>query len=205
MTIGPTICPNANTIVKALMPCAQRGDGKLCRTKAVVDATADRNVAPNSTPDTNADERRVEKHRHHRGEREQAIEHRERLPAAHAIEEPRPQPRRYDRREPEYDIERRHRRRAHPAIAQQRDDERHVADIPDAEKEVSAKHARVARPCGTGGGRVWRGLRGRPERGLRARHVRCGARRRRRPPTATRKPPPARTTPTASHAIRLVC
>ena len=51
---GPAICPNAKTVVNALIPFAQPSGGRLWRTKAVVDATADRNVAPNSTPDANA-------------------------------------------------------------------------------------------------------------------------------------------------------
>ena len=50
-TVGPTIWPNANTMVKALMPLPQAAGSKLCRTNAVVDATKDRNTAPNSSPD----------------------------------------------------------------------------------------------------------------------------------------------------------
>jgi hypothetical protein len=40
-------------MVKALMPLPQSDGGKLCRTNAVVDATKDKNTAPNSSPDTN--------------------------------------------------------------------------------------------------------------------------------------------------------
>ena len=49
--VGPTICPAANTTVNALMPFAQAVCGKLCRTKAVVDATTDKNTPPKITPD----------------------------------------------------------------------------------------------------------------------------------------------------------
>ena len=38
-------------MVKALMPAAHCACGRLWRTKAVVDATTDRNTAPNSSPD----------------------------------------------------------------------------------------------------------------------------------------------------------
>ena len=51
---GPSTCPNANTMVKALMPLIQASGARLCRTRAVVEATTDRKVAPNSTPDTMA-------------------------------------------------------------------------------------------------------------------------------------------------------
>src|SRR5690606_32820083 len=49
--LGPTIWPNANTIVNALMPPAHSAAGRLWRTSAVVDATSDRNTLPNSSPD----------------------------------------------------------------------------------------------------------------------------------------------------------
>ena len=38
-------------MVKALMPAAHCALGRLCRTKAVVDATSDKNTAPNSRPE----------------------------------------------------------------------------------------------------------------------------------------------------------
>ena len=46
------ICPAANTMVKAAMPRAQPAGGRLWRTKAVVEATTDRKVAPNSAHDS---------------------------------------------------------------------------------------------------------------------------------------------------------
>ena len=52
--VGPTIWPKANTMVKTLMPWAQREDGRLWRTSAVVEATTERNTPPNSSPETSA-------------------------------------------------------------------------------------------------------------------------------------------------------
>ncbi len=49
--VGPTICPNANTMVNALMPAPHAAGGRLCRTSAVVEATSDKNTAPNSRPE----------------------------------------------------------------------------------------------------------------------------------------------------------
>ena len=51
-TVGPTIWPAANTMVKALMPAAHWLCGKLWRTMAVVLATTDKNTPPNITPDS---------------------------------------------------------------------------------------------------------------------------------------------------------
>ena len=45
------ICPVANTMVKALIPVAHWDAGRLCRTKAVLDATTDKNTAPNNRPE----------------------------------------------------------------------------------------------------------------------------------------------------------
>jgi hypothetical protein len=50
-TVGPTICPTANTTVKTLIPDAHKVGGKLCFTMAVVEATTDKNTPPNMTPD----------------------------------------------------------------------------------------------------------------------------------------------------------
>ena len=46
------ICPLANTMVNAPIPAAHWLAGKLWRTSAVVDATTDRNTAPDNNPDT---------------------------------------------------------------------------------------------------------------------------------------------------------
>ena len=51
--LGPTIWPAANTMVKAPMPAAHCAGGRLWRTSAVVEATRDRNTAPNKAPDAN--------------------------------------------------------------------------------------------------------------------------------------------------------
>src|SRR5690606_18589733 len=48
--LGPMICPAAKTMVNAAMPPDHSGAGRLCRTSAVVDATTERNTAPNSSP-----------------------------------------------------------------------------------------------------------------------------------------------------------
>ena len=45
------ICPAANTMVKAPMPAPTAPAAGCARTKAVVDATTDRNTAPNSRPE----------------------------------------------------------------------------------------------------------------------------------------------------------
>ena len=52
-TVGPMICPAANTMVKALMPAAHWLCCRLWRTSAVVLATTDKNTPPNSSPDSN--------------------------------------------------------------------------------------------------------------------------------------------------------
>ncbi len=51
--IGPMIWPAAKTTVNALMPAGQSCADKLCRTKAVVDATTDKNTPPKTMPDSN--------------------------------------------------------------------------------------------------------------------------------------------------------
>ena len=53
-TEGPTIWPMANTIVNAAIPVGQSDARVLCRTSAVVEATTDKNTAPNNTPENNS-------------------------------------------------------------------------------------------------------------------------------------------------------
>ena len=51
--VGPTIWPKANTAVNALIPLGQLLGATLCLTSAVVEATKDKNTAPNNRPDKN--------------------------------------------------------------------------------------------------------------------------------------------------------
>jgi len=52
-TVGPAICPKANTVVNPLMPADHACGGRLWRTSAVVEATTDRNTAPKSMREAN--------------------------------------------------------------------------------------------------------------------------------------------------------
>ena len=157
--LGPRICPAAKTIVNAAMPAAQAGAGRLWRTKAVVDATTDRNVRSEQQARGRHDERLRTQHRQQRGDREQRVQQRERLPAAKALQQARPQPRRRDRAEPRAARRTGDPRRGHALLAQQRDDEGHVADVAEAEHQVARKRVAHRRPAraAVGGGVRGRG------------------------------------------------
>ena len=93
--LGPTICPageHDREGADARRPT--RPARRLWRTSAVVDATSDRNTAPNSSARGEHRQRLRAQHRQQGRDREQRVQQRQRLAAAKALQQPGPEPRR---------------------------------------------------------------------------------------------------------------